>query len=127
MFSFIEKTNKALANSKDEDRVRAMFDYMNSLKIKRCLMMKSGKREFVANKRMYVRNFVYMGCKRLSACLMNEDLNNLDILEAIDNFDWKTPVASASKEKAKRKRDIDRTSFVSARGLGKRHDWKTIN
>lgn len=134
MFNFLNKVNKSLVDDLKAEKVTFddVINYINGLDLKRCKDKRAGKITFVVSRKIPIRAFIGERCKRLGACLNNESLDLLDILEAIDNFEWrvvnhnsKDNVSACSKKRIRKVR-AQTIKHVRARDLDTRHNWGTV-
>lgn len=104
-------------------------DFITSLKLNRCMDRRKDDElpSFIMLNSAPVRAFVADRCGKLTSNLYSEKLKTEDILGAISRYKWtRSILTGADRERTKMIRDQDRTKFVSARNLSKKHNWSVV-
>jgi len=125
-FAFVRQVNKDLLNGEYKD----IANYITGLDLKRCMSAdREGGIAFIGHKGERVRSFLFRRSVKLNACLLNENLNFLDILDSIDNFEWKITQSRDKDWRAKKqaeRRNKGSTVFIQARELSGKN-WPNVS
>lgn len=130
--AFVDKDAQILYKLKD--RLRS-FRYMRSLNLKRfpAFLRDSDGHDLGSHvqfiSQLPVKAYLQHHSKQMSGCLWSEKINNSDVLENIENFNWDDAPPVNRNARARHHRAYIKSQtkkIVSLRAGDKNHDWKTV-